>query len=87
MRKTTLQGYYSCSLQKTARKTAIVRNMGGLKIGQNGHYAKATAFAKQSVWGQKKHAKKDSRKTLQLFYAKNGSRKQLLFEKWEDLKN
>ena len=62
-----------------------MRNETILKIGKNGHYAKAIAFAKWSVWVKKlkcqKHPIKDSTSTLHLFYAKNGSKKQLIFEK------
>ena len=34
-----------------------------------------------------KHAKKDSTSTLQLYYAKNGSKKQLIFEKRDHFEN
>ena len=48
-----------------------------------GHNAKAKAHAKYSVWVKKekclKHAKNVSTNTLELFYAKNGSKKQLIF--------
>ena len=50
-----------------------------------GHNAWAIAFAKCSVWVQnqnsKKHVKHDSRSTLELFCAKNGLKKHLLFDK------
>ena len=50
-----------------------------------GHNAWAIAFAKCSVWVQnynsKKHVKNDSRSTLELFCAKNGLKKHLIFEK------
>ena len=56
-----------------------------MKIGTNGHNAKAIAFAKWSVWVKnykfEKHAIKDSTSTLDLFYAKNGCKKELIFEK------
>ena len=62
-----------------------------LKIGKNGDYAKAIAFAKWSVWVKnyncEKHAKNSCRSTLQLYYAKNGSKKQLIFEKWHHFEN
>ena len=52
---------------------------------KNGHNAKAIAHAKYSVWIKKenilKHAKNVSKNTLKLFYAKNVSEKQLIFEK------
>ena len=48
MRKTILQEQYSVSLQKMARKnTKYSRNETILKIG---HFAKAIAHAKWSVW-------------------------------------
>ena len=68
-----------------------MRNETILKIGKNGHYAKAIAFAKWSVWVKnencEKHAKNSCRSTLQLYYAKNGSKKQLIFEKWDHFEN
>ena len=68
-----------------------MRNETILKIGKNGHYAKAIAFAKWSVWVKnsncEKHAKNSSRSTLQLYYAKNGSKKELIFEKREHFEN
>ena len=52
---------------------------------KNGHNAKPIAPAKYSVWAKKKnclkHAKNVSTNTLKLLYAKNGSKKQLIFEK------
>ena len=48
VRKTILQEQKSCSLQKTAQKnTKYSRNETILKIG---HFAKAIAHAKWSVW-------------------------------------
>ena len=68
-----------------------MRNETILKIGKNGHYAKAIAFAKWSVWVKnyncKKHAKNSCRSTLQLYYAKNGSKQQLIFKKWDHFEN
>ena len=47
-RQTTLQSHQCCSAQKTARKnTKYLTNETILKIG---HFAKAIAFAKWSVW-------------------------------------
>ena len=50
----------------------------------NGHNAKAIAHAKYSVWVKKynclKHVKNVSTNTLKLFYAKNGSKKQLILK-------
>ena len=54
-------------------------------MAKNGHNAKAIAHAKYSVWGKKenclKYAKNVSTNTFKLFYAKNGSKKMLIFEK------
>ena len=48
MRKTILQDYKSCSVQKTTRKnTKYSRNE---TILQKAHLAKAIAFAKWSAW-------------------------------------
>ena len=56
-----------------------------------GHNARAIAYAKYSVWVKKwnwlKHAKNVSTNTLELFYAKNGSKKELIFEKWQHFGN
>ena len=56
-----------------------------MKSGKNGHNKKGIAFAKWSVWLKnkkcQKHAIKDSASTLDLFYAKNGPKKQVIFEK------
>ena len=81
--KTILQFIYSCSLQKTARKNnKYSRNVSILKIG---HYAKAIAHEKPSLWlkykHQKKKAKIHSTNHLELFRAKNRSKKQKIFEK------
>ena len=52
---------------------------------KNGHNAKAIAHGKFLLWLKnekcKKGAKKDSTTTLELFLEKNGSKKQLIFEK------
>ena len=54
MRKIILQDYYSCSVQKTARKNGkYSRNETTLKIGHLAKaiaHAKAIAFEKWSVW-------------------------------------
>ena len=51
------------------------------------HNAKAIAFAKSPVWAKiqnsQKHAKKHSTIVFKLFCAKNGSQKNLIFEKWQ----
>ena len=60
-------------------------------MAKNGHNAKAKAHAKYSVWVIKKKLPKTcknvSTNTFQLFYAKKGSKKQLIFEKWEHFEN
>ena len=76
-------------MQKTASEnTKYSRNATVLK---NGHRAKATAFAKWSVWvknyDSQKHAKNDSLITLELFCAKNRLRKHQIFEKSDDFEN
>ena len=54
MQKTVVQDYYSCSVQKTARKnTKYWRNETILKIGHLAKaiaHAKSIAFGKWSVW-------------------------------------
>ena len=55
-------------------------------MGKSGHHAKAIVFAKNGQFGSKikilkKQAKNDSANTLELFGAKNGSKKHLIFEK------
>ena len=76
-------------MQKTASEiTKYSRNETILKIG---HRAKATAFAKWSVWvknwDSQKHVKNDSLFTLELFSAKNRFRKHQIFEEWDDFEN
>ena len=85
MSKSILQIIYSCSVQKTAPKsTKYSRNEIILKIG---HHAKAIAHAKSSLclknYNSKKHVKIHSTNHLQLFSAKNRSKKQQIFQKWE----
>ena len=51
MQKPAVEPHYSCFMQKTAPKSSYcLRNETILKIGKNGHYAKAIAFTKWSVW-------------------------------------
>ena len=70
-------------MQKTARKKTVIFEK--LEHFENGHNPKGIAHAKYSVWVKKKnclkHAKNVSTNTLELFQAKNGLRKQLIFEK------
>ena len=81
--------------KKSARKnTKYSRNETILKIG---HLAKAVArpktiaFAKWWVWVKnlkcQKDAKNDSTRTLELFCAKNRSKKHQIFRKWHDFDN
>ena len=60
-------------------------------MAKNDHNAKAIAHAKYWVWVKKenslKHAKSVSINTLELFYGKNSSKNQLIFEKWEHFEN
>ena len=52
-------------------------------MAKNGRNAEAIDRAKYLVWKKKclKHLKNVSTNTLELFYAKNGSKKQLILEK------
>ena len=54
-------------------------------MAKNSHNAKAIAQLKYSLWVEKlnclKHAKNVFTNTLMLFYAKNGFKKQVIFEK------
>ena len=56
-----------------------------------GHLAKATAFAKWSLWlrnsNGKKRAKNESASTLELFCAKNCWKKHHVIEKWDHFEN
>ena len=86
VRDTILRPHQSCCVQKTAPKNSQYSKNGSIfKIAKNGHNAKAIAHAKWSVWVNNynclKDAKNVSTNTLKLFYAKNGSKKQLIFEK------
>ena len=95
MRKTTLQGQQSCSVQKTDRKsTKYWKNETILKITHLAKaitHAKAIAFAKWSVrvknYNCQKHAKNHSTTTAQLFCVKNGSKKQQILKKWDKFEN
>ena len=89
MSKSILKIFYSCSVQKAAPKsTKYSRNESILKIG---HHAKAIAHAKSSLclknYNSKKHVKIQSTNHLQLFSAKNRSKKQQIFQKWEHFEN
>ena len=60
-------------------------------MAKNGHNAKAIAHAKWAVWVKnetcEQHAKNVCTNTLKLFSAKNGSKKQLIFETLEHFEN
>ena len=60
-------------------------------MAKNGHNAKAIAHAKYSIWVKKynclKYSENVSTNTFKLFYAKNGSKKHIIFEKWEHFEN
>ena len=76
-------------MQKIAlKKTKYSRNESILKIG---HHAKAIAHAKCSLWlkneNSKKHVKIHSTNHLGFFCAKNRSKKDQIFEKWEHFEN
>ena len=83
MSKSIPQIIYTCPVQKTARKnTKYSINETILKIG---HHAKAIAPGKWSVsdknQNSKKHVKIHSTNSLELFCAKNRSKKHEIFEK------
>ena len=72
-------------MQKTAPKNSSYSKKTSLKMAKNGHNAKAIAHAEYSLWVKKskclKHGQNVSTNTFKLFYAKNGSKPQLIFEK------
>ena len=85
MSKSMLQIIYSCFVQKTAPKnTKYSRYETIFKIG---HHAKAIAHAKSSLWvinyNSKTLVKIHSTNHLELFCAKNRSKKHQIFEKWD----
>ena len=89
MSKSSLKIIYRCFVQKTALKnTKYSTNETILKIG---HYAKAIAHAKSSLrvenLNSKKHVKIHSTNHLELFCAKNRSKKHQIFKKWDHVKN
>ena len=91
MRKKSLKKHSSCFMQETAPKTRYYsKNEIILKMAKNGHNAKAIAHAKWAVWDKnevcEKLAKNVCTNTLKLFYAKNGSKKKLIFKKWPQCK-
>ena len=89
MSESILQIIYTCSVQKTAPKnTNYSRNDTILKIG---HHTKAKAHAKSSLWvkyqNSKTHLIIHSTNHLDLFVAKNRSKKHQIFQKWHHFKN
>ena len=73
----------SCCVKKTAPKNMkYPRDETILKVG---HYAKAVAHAKSSLWvknsNSKEHVKIHSTNDFELFCAKNRSKKHEVFEK------
>ena len=83
MRKTILQQQHSCSVKKTARKSAKYwRNETILKIA---YLAKPIAFANCPVWVKnykcQKHLKNHPTRIAEFFCAKNGSKKHHILEK------
>ena len=85
--KSILQMIYSWSVQKTPPKnTKYSRNETILKIGYH-----VKAHAKSSLWlknwNSKKRVKTYSTNDLQLFCAKNCSKKHQIFEKWDHFEN
>ena len=83
MSKSIPQIIHSCCVQETAPKsTKYSRNETILKVG---HHAKAIAHAKSSLWvknyNSEKHVKMHSLIHLELFCAKNRSKKHQIFGK------
>ena len=86
MPKTTLLALDSCSMQKA--NTQEMRPFWQLqKWPPRKGYSlwKIVSFAQKLKMA--KTCENDSTSTLQLFYAKNGSKKPLIFEKWDHLEN
>ena len=89
MSKSILQIINTSCVLKTARKnTKYARNETILRIG---HHAKAIAHAKSSPWvknkNSKNHVKIYSKNHLEVFCAKNRSKKHQIFEKWDRFEN
>ena len=84
----TLQTFYA---KNSSKKQLIFEKWDDFENWKNRDNAKAIAFEKWSIWVKKlnclKHVKNSSISTLQTFYAKNGFKKQLIFEKWDDFEN
>ena len=83
--KTILQEHWSCSVKKLLKKAPNIREMIPFwksNLAKAIAHAKAIAFARWSVWVQcQKHAK--ITRPLELFCAKNRSKKHQIFEKWD----
>ena len=68
-----------------------MRNETIFKIGKNGHYAKAIAFAKRSVWVKNENCENNGKTAVEAHYScimqKTAPKKKLIFEKWDHFKN
>ena len=81
-----LLAHHSCSKQKNgSKKQVIFEKREHFENGQKWPQCKGYSPCKILSLGQKiekhKHAKNVCRNTIKLLYAKNGSKKQLIFEK------
>ena len=78
-------------MKKRLEKTANIRKMRAFWEWPKWPQCKGSIPCKILILGHKinclKHAKNVSTNTFQLFYAKKGSKKQLIFEKWEHFEN
>ena len=78
-------------MKKRLEKTANIRKMRAFWEWPKWPQCKGSIPCKILILGHKinclKHAKNVSTNTFQLFYAKRGSKKQLIFEKWEHFEN
>ena len=81
----------SCSAKNGSKKQLLFEKWEHFENGQTWPQCKGYSPCKILNLGQKiklpKTCKNDSINTLELFYAKNGSKKQVIFEKWEHFKN
>ena len=93
MRKTFLQTHSSCSMQKTAKKKQLIfEKWEHFENGRKWPQCKGYSPCKILTLGQKIKLPKICKKsfftnTFKLFYAKSGSKKQLIFKKWEHFEN
>ena len=86
--RSTLQLYYA---KNGSKKQLIFEKWDHFENWQKWPQCKGYSLCKMVSLGQKlkceKHAKHSCRSTLHLYYAENGSIKQLLFEKWDHFEN